>query len=56
MFHRVLHEQWTSIIPVISFVLISGVFFVATIRALRMKKGERNHLSSLPLDDPNAEH
>ncbi len=56
MFHRVLHEQWTSIIPVISFVLISGVFIVATIRALRMKQGESQHLSSLPLDDSKAEH
>lgn len=56
MFHRVLHEQWTSIIPVISFVLIAGVFIVATIRALRMKQGERDHLSSLPLEDSNADH
>jgi uncharacterized membrane protein (DUF373 family) len=56
MFQRVLHEQWTSIIPVISFVLIFGVFVVATIRALRMKQGEREHLSSLPLEDSNVEH
>jgi hypothetical protein len=56
MFHRVLHEQWTTIIPVTSFFLISGVFMVATLRALRMKQGEREHLSSLPLDDSKAEH
>ena len=56
MFQRVLHEQWTSIIPVISFVLIFGVFVVATIRALRMKQVEREHLASLPLEESETEH
>ena len=55
MFHRVSHEQWTSIIPVLSFVLISGVFVVATLRALRMKRGEREHLASLPIEESNHE-
>jgi uncharacterized membrane protein (DUF373 family) len=56
MFHRVLHEQWTSIIPILSFVLIFGVFVVATIRALRMKQGDREHLASLPLEESKTEH
>lgn len=55
MFHRVSHEQWTAIIPVLSFVLIFGVFVIATIRALRMKQGEREHLASLPLEESHNE-
>lgn len=51
MFQRVSHDQWTSVIPVLSFVLIFGVFVIATIRALRMKQGEREHLASLPLEE-----
>ena len=51
MFKRVLYEDWASIVPVISFCLIFAVFVVATIRALRMARGQREHLASLPLED-----
>jgi fucose 4-O-acetylase-like acetyltransferase len=38
------------IVPMVSFFLIFGVFAVATIRALRMSRPNREHLASLPLD------
>ena len=38
------------IAPVVSFVLVFGVFVVTTIRALRMTRQKREHLASLPLD------
>ncbi len=50
MFKRILHEDWAMIVPMVSFFLIFGVFVVATIRALRMSRSNREHLASLPLD------
>lgn len=51
MFQRILVEDWATYVPIISFVLIAGVFIAVTIRALRIDKGERNRLASLPLEE-----
>lgn len=51
MFKRVFFEDWSVWPPIISFVLIAGVFVVVTIRALRINPKDREHLESLPLDD-----
>lgn len=51
MFKRMFVEDWAIWAPIISFVLIAGVFVVVTVRALRMSRKEREHLESLPLDD-----
>jgi hypothetical protein len=51
MFKRILLEDWATYVPIISFVLIAGVFIAITIRALRIDKGERARLASLPLED-----
>ena len=52
MFKRVVTEDWALFYaPVISFAIIGVVFIIVTIRALRMSKGNRDHLSSLPLVD-----
>jgi hypothetical protein len=51
MFQRILVEDWATYVPIISFVLIAGVFIAVTIRALRIDKGERSRLASLPLED-----
>ena len=53
MFKRILLEDWAIYAPIISFVLIGGVFIVATIRALRLSKDKREHLAALPLEDPS---
>ncbi|MEM1083030.1 MAG: hypothetical protein AAGI48_02825 [Verrucomicrobiota bacterium] len=50
-FHRVSHEDWTTIIPMIAFGVMFTVFLVTTIRAVRLRPKEREHLSRLPLDD-----
>ncbi len=51
MFKRVVHEDWTTIVPMIAFALMFGVFVVTTIRALRLGKSERERLATLPLND-----
>ena len=51
MFKRILVEDWATYVPIISFVLIAGVFIAVTIRALRIDKRERTHLASLPLEE-----
>ncbi len=51
MFQRILVEEWATYVPIISFVLIAGAFTAVTIRALRIGKGERNRLASLPLEE-----
>ncbi|MCH7226158.1 hypothetical protein [Haloferula sp. A504] len=51
MFKRVVHEDWTTIVPIIAFGLMFAVFVVTTIRALRLKKSEREYLATLPLND-----
>ena len=55
MFKRVFLEDWATWTPIISFVLIAGVFAIVTIRALRIKPEDREHLESLPLDDNDHE-
>lgn len=54
MFQRILLEEWATYVPIISFVLIAGVFTVVTIRALRIEKSERTRLASLPLEENSA--
>ena len=51
MFRRVIIDEWVTSAPLISFAIIGIVFIVVTIRALRMSKDTRDHLSSLPLED-----
>ncbi|MEO5917607.1 MAG: hypothetical protein ABIS50_25480 [Luteolibacter sp.] len=51
MFKRMFVEDWATWIPIVSFILIAGVFIAVTIRALRISTSEREHLESLPLDD-----
>lgn len=51
MFQRILLEEWATYVPIISFVLIAGVFTAVTIRALRISKPNRDRLASLPLEE-----
>lgn len=54
MFKRVILDEWTTIVPIISFCIFFIVFLVVTLRALRLGKSERERLSSLPLEDSAA--
>ena len=56
MFKRILVDEWALSVPIISFVLIAGVFVIATIRALRLGRNERDRLASLPLEDASRTH
>lgn len=51
MFHRVIHENWAAIVPIISFVVTAGVFLFVSIRAIRLPKARREHLARIPLDE-----
>jgi len=51
MFKRIIHEDWTTIVPMISFTVLFLVFLVTTIRALRLERSERERLATLPLED-----
>jgi hypothetical protein len=51
MFKRIIYDDWTSIIPLISFWLTFGVFLAITVRALFLKKTTISHLENLPLEE-----
>ncbi len=54
MFKRIVYDNWTHIVPVLSFWLTFGVFLTITIRALCFKKDYVDHMGNLPLEDqPN---
>ncbi|MEP2776725.1 MAG: hypothetical protein ABJQ29_11055 [Luteolibacter sp.] len=55
MFHRVIHENWAAIVPIISFVITAGVFLFVSIRAIRLPKDRRDALSRIPLEE-NSKH
>ena len=51
MFKRIIHEDWTNIVPMIAFAVMFTIFLVTTIRAIRLKPTERERLAKLPLQD-----
>lgn len=51
MFKRIIYDDWTHIVPLISFWLTFGVFLVIVCRAVFLKKTTVRHLENLPLDD-----
>ncbi len=50
MFKRMIVEDWATWIPIISFILIAGVFIAVTIRAIRISPTDPKHLESLRLE------
>ncbi len=58
MFKRITYEEWTSIVPIIGFLLTFGVFLIIVVRAMFMKKKKRDHLANLPLEgeQPLSDH
>jgi len=51
MFKRIFHDDWTTIVPIIAFLITFTFFVVMIVRAVRMRKAKRDHMASLPLDD-----
>jgi len=54
MFKRIFVEDWAQIIPMISFFIFVSVFVLVTIRAMRLRKTERERLAAMPLDSPDT--
>ena len=55
MFHRIVHDHWTDIVPILGFVLTFAVFITALIRSLLMQKTRVQHLAMLPLEADTGE-
>ncbi|WP_411827045.1 hypothetical protein [Luteolibacter sp. AS25] len=55
MFHRVIHENWAAIVPIISFVITAGIFLTVSIRALFLSKDRRETLARIPFEE-NSKH
>jgi len=51
MFKRIIYDEWTTIVPIISFVFTFGVFLAICLRAFFMKKDKVQHMKDLPLED-----
>ncbi len=51
MFKRLIYDEWTSVVPIIAFVLTFIVFLVLLVRALLMRRERADHLSKLPLEE-----
>ncbi len=57
MLQRIIHENWASIVPIISFSVTAGIFLLVTIRALTLPKSRREALSRIPFDQhSNTDH
>ena len=55
MFKRIIYDEWTTIVPLISFWFTFGVFLTISVRAIFMKKDAVRHMEQLPLEDPDTE-
>ena len=51
MFKRIIYDDWTTIVPIISFWLTFGVFLVIVVRSMLLKKNTVSHMENLPLED-----
>lgn len=51
MFKRIIYDEWTGIVPIISFWLTFGVFIAICIRALMLKKSNVEEMKQLPLEE-----
>ena len=54
MFKRIIYDDWTSIIPLISFWLTFGVFLAITVRVFFLKKTTIDHMENLPLEEDDS--
>lgn len=54
MFKRIIYEDWTSLVPIISFLFTFGVFLAICLRAFFLKKDKIRHMKNLPLEDEDS--
>lgn len=56
MFKRIIYDDWTTIVPEVSFWLTFGVFLAIVARAIFLSKSSIEHLESLPFEDDERPH
>jgi len=54
-FKRVMFEDWSLWIPMVSFGIFFMVFILISVRAIRIDKAETKRLASLPLEESSPE-
>lgn len=54
MFKRIIYDDWTTLVPLISFWFTFGVFLTICLRAFSMRKDAVQHLGHLPLEDDDS--
>lgn len=54
MFKRIIYDDWTTIVPLISFWFTFGVFLAISLRAFLLRKDTVQHMESLPLEEDNS--
>ena len=54
MFHRIIYDHWTAVVPIVGFLLTFAVFLAAVIRALLMKREQCDEMASLPLENRSS--
>lgn len=54
-FKRVMFEDWSLWIPMVSFGIFFMVFILISVRAVRIDKAETERLASLPLEESSPE-
>lgn len=54
MFKRIIYDEWTTIVPLISFWFTFSVFLIICIRAFLLKKDTVNHMGCLPLEEDSS--
>jgi len=56
MFKRIFYEDWTTVIPFISFWLTFSVFLAITAKAYLLKQKTVERLEQMPLEDDETSH
>lgn len=51
MFRHIIYENWLAWIPWAAFAATASIYFICTIRALRLRKEKARQMSRLPLDN-----
>ncbi|PXA05666.1 hypothetical protein DDZ13_01985 [Coraliomargarita sinensis] len=51
MFKRIIYDDWTTFVPLISFWFTFGVFLAISLRAFLLKKSTVQHMENLPLEE-----
>lgn len=54
MFKRIIYDDWTTLVPLISFWFTFAVFLAISLRAFLLKKDTVEHMEHLPLEEDDS--